>query len=198
MIPFQYPDTHHVRRHGPAGYANYESYRPWLRDEFTFRCAYCLKRERWGTLRGEYHIDHLMPQAHHPDSVVDYDNLIYSCASCNSAKGDTYIPDPSNCMISGDVEVHDDGRIVPKTPDARKVVRTLGLDDPEYQEYRQLLIGIVAMANNTDSDEYKRLMQYPEALPNLKRLRPKQNKRPEGIKKSYYALRERGKLPETY
>ena len=48
MIPFMYPGQSHVRRHGPAGYADYKRYRPWLRDEFTFRCVYCLKRERWG------------------------------------------------------------------------------------------------------------------------------------------------------
>ncbi len=37
--PFSYPNRPHVRRHGPRGYANYESYRPWLRDEFSFRCV---------------------------------------------------------------------------------------------------------------------------------------------------------------
>ncbi len=43
--PFRYPDGPHQRRHGPRGYASYESYRPWLRDEFAFRCVYCLTRE---------------------------------------------------------------------------------------------------------------------------------------------------------
>ncbi len=40
--PFSYPAGAHVRRHGPQGYAEYANYRPWLRDEFTFRCAYWL------------------------------------------------------------------------------------------------------------------------------------------------------------
>jgi hypothetical protein len=44
---FQYPRQAHVRRHGPLGYVNYQSYKPWLRDEFEFRCVYCLWRERW-------------------------------------------------------------------------------------------------------------------------------------------------------
>jgi hypothetical protein len=34
--PFTYPATPEGRRRGPGGYADYESYRPWLRDEFAF------------------------------------------------------------------------------------------------------------------------------------------------------------------
>ena len=44
--PFEYPSSPHRRRHGPLGYADYASFRPWLRDEFSFRCVYCLLRER--------------------------------------------------------------------------------------------------------------------------------------------------------
>jgi hypothetical protein len=55
MIPFVYPRAAPLRRHGPAGYAQYERYRPWLRDEFAFRCVYCLKREQWGVVRATYH-----------------------------------------------------------------------------------------------------------------------------------------------
>jgi hypothetical protein len=29
------------------GYADTDSYRPWLRDEFAFRCVFCLVREQW-------------------------------------------------------------------------------------------------------------------------------------------------------
>ena len=34
MNPFAYPALPHQRRHAPRGYASYESYRHWLRDEF--------------------------------------------------------------------------------------------------------------------------------------------------------------------
>jgi hypothetical protein len=46
-MPFVYLDRPQLRKHGPAGYTNYQSFKPWLRDEFQFRCAYCLERERW-------------------------------------------------------------------------------------------------------------------------------------------------------
>ena len=50
MTAFTYPSEPDVRRHGPQGYADAASYRPWLRDEFAFRCVYCLFREQWGKL----------------------------------------------------------------------------------------------------------------------------------------------------
>ena len=59
--PFNYPALAHRQRHGPLGYADYESYRPWLRDEFAFRCVYCLFRETWGKLRGAFNLDHFQP-----------------------------------------------------------------------------------------------------------------------------------------
>lgn len=73
---FDYPDPRSHRRHGPRGYADYESYRPWLRDEFTFRCVYCLKREQWGLVTGEFDIDHFEPQKLLPNLAADYGNLV--------------------------------------------------------------------------------------------------------------------------
>ena len=49
MTAFTYPVEPHLRRHGPQGYADVVSDRPWLRDEFAFRCVYCLLREQWGS-----------------------------------------------------------------------------------------------------------------------------------------------------
>jgi hypothetical protein len=37
---FAYPDVPHTWRHGPRGYVDDEHYKPWLRDEFIFRCVY--------------------------------------------------------------------------------------------------------------------------------------------------------------
>src|SRR3977135_4178953 len=98
--PFVYPPVPHVRRHGPAGYADYASYRPWLRDEFSFRCVYCLTREAWGPFRGQYAIDHFLPAALLPVETADYGNLLYSCITCNAAKGDRLVPDPLTVFVS--------------------------------------------------------------------------------------------------
>jgi hypothetical protein len=69
--PFGYPSGPHVRRHGPQGYSKYRQYRNWLRDEFSFRCVYCLRRETWLTLRRDYEIDHFLPKSEHRDVELD-------------------------------------------------------------------------------------------------------------------------------
>jgi hypothetical protein len=43
------------------------SYRPWLRDEFTFRCVYCLLRKQWGRVTGEFDVEHFRPLANSPE-----------------------------------------------------------------------------------------------------------------------------------
>ena len=81
---FEYPKQLHSRRHGPDGYRDYESYRDWLRDEFMFRCVYCLDREQWNGREAGFHIDHFIPVAMNESRRLDYDNLLYACASCNT------------------------------------------------------------------------------------------------------------------
>ena len=67
MIGFEYPNLPHVRRHGPVGYKEYGSFRDWLRDEFTFRCVYCLHREQWCSRGATFHIDHFIPVTADPN-----------------------------------------------------------------------------------------------------------------------------------
>ena len=77
---FAYPRTVHVRRHGPNGYLDYADFKPWLRDEFQFRCVYCLCRERWFPDGNEaFSIDHLQPKSVASTLVCNYDNLVYAC-----------------------------------------------------------------------------------------------------------------------
>jgi HNH endonuclease len=198
MTPFVYPDAPHVRRHGPTGYTHYERYRPWLRDEFAFRCVYCLRREQWGVLKAAYHLDHFHAQALQPQAVLDYDNLLYACAACNTAKGEVVVPDPCTCMLAGHVIVDEDGSIHGSTPDARRVIGKLGLDAPDYCEFRMLVIGIVQLAAVHNPSLFRMLMKYPDDLPDLASLRPPQNTRPQGVRESFRARRESGQLPETY
>ena len=45
---FRYAAKSRPRKHGPRGYANYQSYKPWLRDEFCCRnqCQICRYYDR--------------------------------------------------------------------------------------------------------------------------------------------------------
>jgi hypothetical protein len=198
-IPFVYPPAPHVRRHGPQGYTDYASYRPWLRDEFSFRCVYCLLRESWGRVRGVYAIDHFLAVAHHPTKAIDYANLLYACATCNTAKGDRAVPDPLTVLTAPAVRVDEDGRIHANGVEAARLIELLGLDSPQSTEFRMLWIGIVSLAARHDPDLHRRLLAYPDDLPDLRRLQPPGgNSRPEGVNHSCFALRERGALPATY
>src|SRR5262245_24336085 len=134
--PFSYPPSAHVRRHGPGGYADYESFRPWLRDEFAFRCVYCLNREQWCRVRCQFALDHFKPTAHHPGRALEYDNLVYSCAACNLAKGDRPIPDPLVFLTAATIRVSAFALIETDNPDAALVIERVGLNRPEAIEFR--------------------------------------------------------------
>jgi hypothetical protein len=198
-LPFLYPAAPHVRLHGPADYADCASYRPWLRDEFSFRCVYCLLREQWGRVGGAFDVDHFLPVANRPDLEANYDNLLYTCTTCNIAKRDQQIPDPLIVLTRANVHVSEDGRLHTENAEATCLIEILGLDAEEAVEFRMTWIGIVALAAISDPDLHRKLMGFPTDLPDLRRLRPPGgNTRPEGVNRSWHARRKRGELPEIY
>lgn len=73
--PYKYPSHARGRRHRPIGYKDYRDYRPWLEDEFMFRCVYCLKRQKWART-DVWSVEHLVPQVEEPPRANDYDNLV--------------------------------------------------------------------------------------------------------------------------
>lgn len=197
--PFDYPSAPHARRHGPRGYAGYESYRPWLRDEFSFRCVYCLTREAWTRLTGVYAIDHFAPVVSRPDLGTEYGNLLYACSACNLVKGGQTVPDPLAVLLDPAVRVSPDGVIHADTPEAARLIELLGLDRGRLTEFRELWIGIVRLAQRFDPELYRRVMGYPDDLPDLSTLEPPGgNSRPGGVGESCLARRQDGTLPETY
>ena len=81
---FRYPDTPPPRRHQPQGYCAYQSCKPWLRDEFGFRCVYCLWRECWeANGHHGFGVEHVNPRSTSEEQVVDYDQFVYACNTCN-------------------------------------------------------------------------------------------------------------------
>jgi hypothetical protein len=85
------------RIQNPPLFGNYEKYRPWLRVDFRYRCAYCERTEAY--LRGEemFEIDHFKPRRF-KELVANYENLYYSCQKCNRDKSNTW---PSDEEFSG-------------------------------------------------------------------------------------------------
>lgn len=70
---------------------DYTEYRPYLRVDFLWSCAYCTITEAEAT-GFRMTIDHYEPQSARPDLDCDYSNLMYCCDECNARKGDRYPP----------------------------------------------------------------------------------------------------------
>ena len=89
------PATPTQRRHNPppasASPRGYEVYRPCLRWEFGFTCAFCLLHEVQIAPEGasgsrRFSIEHLELKKDRDDLVNRYDNVVYACSRCNDAR----------------------------------------------------------------------------------------------------------------
>ncbi|MEY2494891.1 MAG: hypothetical protein QOJ45_1383 [Verrucomicrobiota bacterium] len=202
QFPFEYPGEPHRRKHGPAGYSHYTKYREWLRDEFEFRCVYCLRRETWEMREASWEIDHFWPRAIRPDRALEYDNLIYACRRCNNCKRSHVFPNPCRHAYDKHLRVDQDGAIRGVTRHGRRMIRLLKLDSPSARHYREAKIRSVRSLAQTDPRGYVLVMGYPcdDELPDIGALHAKvpRNTRPAGVAQSCLARRSRGELPETY
>lgn len=204
-MAFEYPDAPGIRRHGPRGYLRYESYKPWLRDEFLFRCAYCLCRELWFPDGADsFSADHVRPRSAAPERATEYDNLVYACCSCNSSKQDHDLGlDPLGEPLGTHLEVSADGTIRGLTPRGVELIQVCRLDRPKLTEYRRRLQELLQVLSGRASPEaaalFRQYLGFPPDLPRLAALRPLGgNTRPEGIAASWLERRQRGELPEVY
>src|SRR5579871_1008119 len=133
-------------------YRDYTGYRPLLRQDFQYRCAYCLLHEYF--LGGEAGccIDHHRPmhgQYARLDLFADYNNLYWCCRECNENKGDAW-PSPEDykaglrfldpCQPQDDHNLHwrvlPSGVLEPLTPTGRYTIRKLKLWRPFLQHHR--------------------------------------------------------------
>jgi hypothetical protein len=199
ITAFEYPAHPHGRRHGPAGYSDYESFREWLRDEFSYRCVFCLQREQWTRFNASFHIDHFVPQSVNSSLLCEYDNLLYICATCNSRKGDLNVPNPCEIAFGECVEVLPNGTIESRNATGELLIDLLRLDDDVLTGYRQRWLETWhALISSGKMNAYHEWMRFPENLPDLGTKKPPGNSRPEGIAHSAFERRKRGELPETY
>src|SRR5262249_44817794 len=137
MVGFEYPNEVYSRRHGPEGYTNYESFRDWLRDEFLFRCVYCLHREQWYHRSTTFTLDHFTPVTVDDDGMCEYTNLLYACATCNNAKRAIIgIPDPCKIRFSRCLRINDDGYVQALNDDGKKLEAALRLNSKNNLTHR--------------------------------------------------------------
>ena len=199
--PFRFPVKRHCRAHGPQGHQSYKAYKPWLRDEFQFRCVYCLTRERWiGDGHNRFSIDHVKPQITHDHLSCDYDNLVYACLRCNTLKKDkTGLPDPCKTSLHKHIKLSALGKFVGLTPQGKRLVEYLMLNSEERVGDRRAWLRMFEGQNRWDAESLLWRFGYPSDLPNLAKLKPpKGNKRPKGLERSYHLRKTQGKLPLYY
>lgn len=206
--PFAYPLVPHSPTHGPSGYADYASYKPWLRDEFAFRCAYCLTRERWDPSpsgHDGFGVDHVIAQSAAPLLVATYANLAYACNTCNSFKGTAPIPwNPLTQAVGFHVAVRQDGVAVALTVDGEDWILAFRLNNAGRVGLRleKLAALRVKQTHPDDADIdhlFRRAFGYPDDLPDLSVLRPPGGNAVAGSEAhSHFARRARGELGAVY
>jgi len=200
--PYSYPKKPHFRRHGPRDWKDYRRYRDWLRDEFSFRCVYCLEREVWRDMRERMHIEHFQPQAIRKDLKGEYNNLLYACPACNSQKGDTILCDPCKIALGDCLQIYQDGRIEAKnnSPEGQALIDELAIDDPLTIARRRLIIGALRTFAEHNWPMFVEWMGFPKNLPDLnsKENMSNYNEKPSGVFESFFEKKKRGELPEVY
>ncbi|MDZ4406265.1 HNH endonuclease signature motif containing protein [Prosthecobacter sp.] len=200
--PFSFPAKPYRRIHGPQGHSDYVAYKPWLRDEFEFRCVYCLTRERWGPeAHNRFSIDHVKPKSLHQDLTCDYDNLIYACIRCNTLKSTMLgLPDPCKVSLASHLKLNlRSGRFLALTGQGEQLIEYLRLNAQDRVDDRCFHLLIFQSIDPRIRKALPLKFGYPPDLPDLSKLRPPQgNSRPEGVMMSHFARYHRKELPLYY
>ncbi|WP_417740621.1 HNH endonuclease [Rosistilla oblonga] len=199
MTGFCYPTNPHSRKHGPEGYRDYSSFRDWLRDEFTFRCVFCLHREQWYNRTGTFNIEHFIPVAIDESGRCDYSNLLYACSTCNNAKRAILgVPDPCSVAFGDCLVVRSHGEIDALNAEGKKLVGVLRLNSESNVDNRRRWIRNLANLRVADPELFEEYMGFPRNLPDLRTKHVKSNSKPDGVQNCYFSIRERGELEATY
>jgi hypothetical protein len=200
-----HPPQAHVRRHSPQGYDPYGGFKDWLRDEFQFRCVYCLEREMWYPDRAaSFSVDHVIPQVEDPTLVCEYRNLVYSCTRCNSAKQACRLLDPTVNALGEHLRLGENGLLIAVTVHGKDLIDLLCLNEEPALGVRRTFLSLIALRARYPNDLeianlYQAAFKYPDDMPDLRTKRP-----PRGntVKDSeltcYFARRERKELSDIY
>lgn len=194
---FDYPESITERFHGPAGYTNLQRFRDWVRDEFIFRCVYCLRRETWEPDHHVFESDHLAPVSLDKTRELDYSNLLYACRVCNGKKGQQQTDDPLTTLRFPIVHVLPDGTLRANDEKAARMIKQVGLNSSGMKRWRLWWMRAIELAFKNDQNLFKALTGFPDDLPDLRTRREPYNSRPESKHQCWFALRERGLLPAS-
>lgn len=80
---------------------SYKKYEPELREDFHRMCGYCGKSE--AVTKKGFEVDHFVPQALAEELTDCYENLVYSCFTCNRKKGAKWPTKDASIAHNGNV-----------------------------------------------------------------------------------------------
>lgn len=142
------PATPIPRRHHPEAGA-YRTYRPCLRWEFGFTCAFCLLHEADLTAHGIEGsgltgIEHHIPRSHEAALIDVYRNCLYVCRYCNSARSNAPNTDSRGrtlldpCVTAWSLRFEQASFLLkPRDPDAEYTWEAYDLGDPRKTQMRR-------------------------------------------------------------
>lgn len=80
------------REKSPGPFKHYSEYRPYVREDFSDCCAYCLTSELLGGGPESFELDHFRPKSLPQFASFEshFYNLYYSCRPCNLIKGNRW------------------------------------------------------------------------------------------------------------
>jgi hypothetical protein len=127
------------RRTAAPPYANYQRYKPYLREDFAYVCVYCGIHENEAGGPRYFTVEHFRPKSRFPELRTAYHNLLYACGVCNSYKGNDW---PSEQPLDDgvgyldpcehDYDIHfacaDNCTVVGKTPVAHYMIKRMHLN----------------------------------------------------------------------
>lgn len=90
-----------VQRRKDIEERQYAEYLPELREDFHCLCGYCGKSE--SVTKKGFEIDHFVPRRIAPKLENAYENLVYSCFTCNRKKGKKWPTENPNIPNNGTV-----------------------------------------------------------------------------------------------
>jgi hypothetical protein len=138
------------REPAPLSTNDYRRFRPYIREDFSTCCAYCLLTELLGSGKENFELDHFKPRSRFPELVSEYKNIYYACHVCNNIKRDSW---PLNELADqgyryfdpcyDDFSAHfeeSDGRWEPTTRVGEYSVERLRLNRDHLIQVRRLLI----------------------------------------------------------
>ena len=166
---------------------HYSVHREILQKDFDHRCGYCDSHDSFR--HAHYEIDHFIPKKtlkevfpipeEYKIKEQEYSNLVYSCQSCNNAKGDQWpiesidihhkndigFIDPCNSKYDDQFKRDQNGEIKYKTELGKWMYKALKLWKPEHSirwhldELDQVLDEIEMLMPSKDSKEKKEFDQ---------------------------------------